>query len=202
MRRLSTRGLNVALAAALALVLLGGGAALFGPGWSRIERYENQLRERSERAEGWALQRTAFRNPSDAEREARRKRWAELLERVEIVDGPAALIALVSQKLQMPSVRAFEVAQSGTPELTGAVDAPPVNLIHAPEGDESAALVSFPVMVSFRASYADALALLDQIESRKISARLDSLDIKRQDPGVALQLGLTWYARNAKEDAG
>jgi len=40
------------------------------------------------------------------------------------------------------------------------------------------------------------------IERRQVAARLDSLDIKRQPPGVLLQLGLTWYTRNPQEGAG
>jgi hypothetical protein len=201
-RRFSTRGFNITLAAALALVLLGGGAFLLGPGWGKIERYESELRERTERAESWALQRTVFRNPGDGELEARRLRWAELKERVEVVDGTAALIAHVAEKLQAPSISAIEVEIRGARDLAEAEEGLPVTRLHAPDGDEDVALVAIPILVSFRSSYSDALDLIDRIERRKVAARLDSLDVKRQDPGVALNLGLTWYTRNPKQDAG
>jgi hypothetical protein len=201
-RRPSARGFNAALAAALALVVLGGGAAVFGRGCERIERYEGELRERSERAEAWALQRSYFRNPSDAVRAARLARWGELLERVEVVEGQAALIAHVAEKLYAPSVRGLEVERSGTAALVGEDEALPATRYDAPEGGESVALVSIPITVSLRTSYADAFALLERIERRQVAARLDSLDIKRQPPGVLLQLGLTWYTRNPQEGAG
>lgn len=196
-KALSARRLDAVIAAALALVLLGGATALLGPGCGRIDRTEDRLREGTERATAWARERLAFADPSDAERAARRERWEELHLRVEPVEGPAALIARVAEALQAPSVRSLEVARR-----ENAVDAePPATRLDAPEGGASVALVAVPLEVSLRASYADALALLERIERRQVAARLDSLDMKREPPGVMLRLGLTWFTRPPPEDA-
>ncbi len=202
MQMLSARAFNTLLAAGVVLILLGGSAALFGTGWERIERYQSELRERSQRAESWALQRSVFRNPSDAMRAARRARWAELLERVVEVDGQAALIAHVAEKLSGPSLRAVEIERRGAEALAENEEALPASHLDAPEGSESVELVEVPIAVSFRASYADTLALLTRIERREIAARLDSLDLKREYPGVAVRLGLTWYLRKSAGQPG
>src|SRR5258706_182302 len=68
MRAPSPRALNAGLAAALALVVVGGGAALFGPGRQRIARDESELEQRAERAKASALERTAGRDPLDPAR--------------------------------------------------------------------------------------------------------------------------------------
>jgi hypothetical protein len=196
-RTLAGRRLDVAIAAALALVVLGGATLLLGPGRARIVHTQDRLRELRERAAGWERERVAFADPNAAERAARQGRWEDLRRRVAPVDGPAALIARVAEALQAPSVRSLDVdLREAAPDA-----APPEIALESPEGEASMALAAVPLEAEFRASPDDAARLLERIEQRRVPARLDSLDMKREPPGVMVHLGLTWFVRSPPEGA-
>ena len=196
-----TRTLDLALTGALALAVLGGVAGLAGPARERIGQLDDELRERTERTAAWALERVAHRQPTRAEQQVSRARWAELLERVAVIEGEPALIAHVAERLDAARLSRFEVDRQSSGQTGGPAEAAPVATVSAPEGEDLVELVSVPIEVSFRARYEDALAVLERIESRQVPARLESLDIAREPPRVAVKLSLTWWTRLPKAGA-
>ena len=52
-----------------------------------------------------------------------------------------------------------------------------------------------PVRVSFRGRYEDLVRVLGDLESRRIPARLEALEVRRAHPEVAAQLTLTAFAQ-------
>jgi len=196
MRRLGDRALNVVLAGALALVVLGSAALGFGFARPRMRELEQRLGEATLRAEEWARERSAFREP-DARASA--ARWSELLRRVEPVPDAPALIARVAERMQAPSVRQLAV-ELREPDPNGGAVAEPI-VVPAPDGSAEVALTPSRVELRFRASYEDALALLTRIEQRLVPARLEALDMKRDATRVVVRAELTWFTRSATRSA-
>ena len=108
-----------------------------------------------------------FRNPSDAERAARRTRWAELLERVEVIDGSGGADRARRRKTAN--------AERSRPRGSAPWDEYPRRGRRRPcrppsstrrRATRASRSSGSDSTVSLRSSYADALALLDRIERR------------------------------------
>jgi hypothetical protein len=192
----TTSSRNFAFVAVLALALAGGLAALVGPGRARTQRAGAQLAELQERANAWALRRGRFRAASERERAAWRAQWEELLGCVSEVDGEAALIADVSERLEIAGLRGVQVVPVSTAQ--GETAEPPV-VLRAPDRDASTRVSAVPVELSFRASYGELLALLGRIEGGGVPARLQAVELRRHGSGIAARLRLLWSIRAPEE---
>ncbi len=191
------RKADLALAAALALGVLCAAIALLGPGRARMDGAHASAVELRARIEDWARVRAGYRPPTEIERAGWRSRWDALLTRTTEVEGDAALIADVGARLDVGGLRRFQV----TPQLEPSEPRGSATELRAPAGDGHIALEGVPLEVSFLASYSELLAVLERVERGGAPARIEALEIRRQRPGVAVKLRLTWWIRVPTESA-
>jgi hypothetical protein len=67
--------------------------------------------------------------------------------------------------------------------------------LEAPERDEAILVGQRGVSVSFGARYEDLVGLLRLFEDGRIPAFIETLDVKRDFPGVAVRMELVWFDR-------
>lgn len=191
------RGANGALAAALAVLLIGGALLLLGPGRSALSRARGALDDELERARRWErLQRSV--EPLGARERARwAQRWRLLRDRVEPVAGDPELVALVAERLRAPTVTRFQVErrQDVLHDAEGGAESAAGIRLEAPIEGEAISVRELPVEVRFHASYADVAEILARIEGLEVPARIEAIDLERGFPGVSARLDLTWFGR-------
>jgi len=193
---------NIGLVAALVLLIVAGAGLLAGPASQLVATHAQQLEQVRQRFDAWSREQAGFRRIDEAERSAQKQRWHDLLQRLEPIADDPALVASVARRLSAPSVSRFEVARRGPAVVLDEGGEPDTSKLRlaAPFDTSHIEVDEIPLRVSFRASYRDALSLIEGLESHRLPARIEGLEIKRDAPGVWLRLDLTWYGRSELRD--
>jgi len=198
-----SRRRTIGLAALLLVTVVGIGAALAGPGRGAIADVESEIAALEARLETWAREQAAARPATATEREAWALQWRTLYERVPTVRDDSALVASAAAEFDAPSVHALEVAHRAPATGARANDddaRSDLRRLDEPFGARAIELAEVPLRVTFRASYDDALRILERLEAGTIPAHVDALELKRDRPGVHVRVDLTYFTRAAQSE--
>lgn len=184
------RGGNLALVAALAVLVILAVGIFLGPLQSHRAALAAELDAELERQESWAQDVERFESPTDAELARWGAHWNALLERVRPFDTDAQLTARLARDLEAPTLRRLEIRRMSTQGAEGER----ITLTSPVDGGQIA-LGTVPLRIDFVASFEDVTYLLGQIESRAIPARIQTLDLKRDFPDVHVQMDVDYFFR-------
>jgi hypothetical protein len=184
-------GGNLALVILVSFLVLAAGLLWIGPGTDFLERARAELTERVERRAAWQARHAAASPISETERE----QWSQSFERLRdfgapVEDGPG-LTARVASVFGGASVRNLEVTRQPPAES----EEEPVVRVQAPFAEEEAELFPVSVRVGFEASLSDASRILGSLESEVSPASIQRLDMRRDFPGVRVELDLIFWTR-------
>ncbi len=184
-------GLGVAVAISLVLIL---GVAL-GPGRQHLAGLRSEFATRRDEWTAFQLER-AEAQPLTAHQRAAWSADRETLERrVAVVAGDAELMARVAESLEAPGVRDVRVRRRSSP-MDSPQEMAAENLFGAsPSTDIGFEMTPIAITVRFSADYAEAAELFRRIEAHELPARIDSLRVQRDFPGVSVAIDLTWFVR-------
>ena len=184
-------GGNLALVIFLTLLTLGGGLLWVGPEGKRLEEARAELAERLERGAAWHAQHASAAPISAPERE----RWDQGFERLRdhgaSVESEPTLMAVVAGAFRGASVRNLEVTHRSPAETEETA----IVRVQAPDGEEVAELHPVALRVGFDASYTDASRILSGLESESSPASIERLEMRRDFPGVRVEINLVFWAR-------
>lgn len=187
------QGANLGLSIAIAIVVCGGGLLLLGPGRSHVHALRADLSAQLAALERWQHDRTRFRPPSREERAAWAASWESLNRRIPAVANDPELVATVSEALHAPSVRKMQVEPQGAHDEDASGE---VLKVVSPVDDTTLVLRPVPLAIAFHSSFRDASAILGRIEARRLPARLESLRVRRDYPGVEVAMDVTYFVRD------
>jgi hypothetical protein len=189
------RGINAGLLTGLVVVVLAGGAWLLGPARDAWMSASSELAERVQRQEIWAQELAGFRDANDEERLGWSHRWRDVVSRVALASDDPALTAHVADALQAPTARELEI-QIVRPAAGAEPDERTLRIaLESPDGEEGAVFEWVPLSARLLCSFRDALEILSRLESRTMPVRVDSLEITRAYPDVAIAMELTYLVR-------